>query len=123
SVQDGSIVVLGGLWQDTYEGNQDKVPGLASIPFLGNLFKSEARSRKKSNLMVFLRPVVIRDAAATDAFSNDRYQQMRDAQQQAQPEPSVVVPVNDAPVLPAPPSNASNFKSPFAPETTAPKQP
>ena len=65
--------------------------------------------------------VVIRDAVGTDAFSNDRYQQMRDAQQQAQPEPSVVLPVNEAPVLPPPPNNASNFKSPFAPSGVTPQ--
>ncbi len=102
-VADGSIVVLGGLLQDEYSGNQEKVPGLASIPLLGNLFKSEARSRKKSNLMVFLRPVVVRDAISTENFSTDRYEQMRGAQQQAQPEASSLVPINEAPVLPAAP--------------------
>ncbi|OYT91155.1 MAG: type II secretion system protein GspD [Burkholderiales bacterium PBB3] len=122
-VADGSIVVLGGLLQDTYEGNQDAVPGLSSIPFLGNLFKSEARNRKKTNLMVFLRPVVVRDGMSTDSLSNDRYQQMRDAQQQAQPTPSVLVPINEAPVLPPAPPNATQFKSPFAPEATPLKQP
>ena len=102
-VADGSIVVLGGLLQDEYSGNEEKVPGLASIPLLGNLFKSEARSRKKSNLMVFLRPVVVRDAISTEAFSTDRYEMMRGAQQQAQPLPSVMVPINEAPVLPLAP--------------------
>jgi len=105
-VADGSIVVLGGLLQDEYSGNEEKVPGLASIPLLGNLFKSEARSRKKSNLMVFLRPVVVRDAISTEAFSTDRYEMMRGAQQQAQPAPSVMVPINEAPVLPPAPAVA-----------------
>ena len=101
-VGDGAIVVLGGLLSDEYAGNQEKVPGLADIPFFGGLFKAEARSRKKTNLMVFLRPVVLRDAAAADAFSLDRYDMMRASQQQAQPETSIVVPINEAPVLPAP---------------------
>ena len=122
-VQDGSIVVLGGLLTDGYSGNASQVPFLGDIPLLGNLFKGEARSRKKSNLMVFLRPVVVRDSGSTDSLSNDRYQQMRDAQQRAQPTPSQMLPVNEAPVLPAPPSNASNFKSPFGSEPSAPKQP
>lgn len=100
-VDDGAIVVLGGLLQDEYAGNQDKVPGLADIPFFGNLFKSETRARKKTNLMVFLRPVVIRDAAASDALSMGRYDQMRAAQAGAQPAPSEVIPVNEAPVLPS----------------------
>ncbi len=100
-VGDGSIVVLGGLLQDEYSGNQEKVPGLGDIPLFGNLFKGETRSRKKTNLMVFLRPVVVRDAAASDALSMDRYELMRATQQRAQPENSSVVPINEAPVLPA----------------------
>ena len=99
-VGDGEIIVLGGLLSDEYSGNQEKVPGLGDIPLIGNLFKSEARSRKKTNLMVFLRPVVVRDAASTAAYSADRYDQMRGAQQQAQPEASAMVPINEAPILP-----------------------
>ena len=122
-VADGSIVVLGGLLQDTYEGNQDAVPVLSSIPFLGNLFKSEARNRKKTNLMVFLRPVVVRDGMSTESLSNDRYQQMRDAQQQTQPMPSALVPINEAPVLPPAPVNATQFKTPFTPLVIPSQQP
>lgn len=103
-VEDGAVVVLGGLLQDEYAGNQEKVPGLADVPFFGNLFKSESRSRKKTNLMVFLRPVVVRDATATQALSNERYEQMRSTQQNAQPEPSSTMPVNEAPVLPGLPA-------------------
>ena len=110
-VADGSIVVLGGLLQDEYSGNQEKVPGLANIPLFGNLFKSEARSRKKSNLMVFLRPVVVRDAISTENFSTDRYEQMRGAQQEAQPAPSAMVPINEAPVLPPAPT-ATKYATP-----------
>ena len=100
-VADGSIVVLGGLLQDEYAGNQEKVPGLGDVPLFGNLFKSETRSRKKTNLMVFLRPVVVRDAGSTEAFSLDRYELMRGLQQNAQPVSSLAVPVNAAPMLPA----------------------
>ncbi len=102
-VEDGAIVVLGGLLQDEYAGNQDKVPGLGDVPFFGNLFKSESRSRKKTNLMVFLRPVVVRDAAAVDSLSLDRYESMRSGQNQAQPRPNALVQIDAAPVLPAPP--------------------
>jgi general secretion pathway protein D len=112
-VGDGSIVVLGGLLSDEYSGNQEKVPGLGDIPLFGNLFKAEARSRKKTNLMVFLRPVVVRDAAASDALSMDRYELMRSTQQRAQPQNSSVVPINEAPVLPA-------AVPPVAPTKTAP---
>ena len=99
-VDDGSIVVLGGLLQDEYSGNQEKVPGLGDVPLFGNLFKGETRSRKKTNLMVFLRPVVVRDAQQSDSLSLDRYDLMRLKQELAQPLPSKVVPVNEAPVLP-----------------------
>ncbi|MEO5607804.1 MAG: type II secretion system protein GspD, partial [Polaromonas sp.] len=100
-VEDGSIIVLGGLLQDEYAGNNEKVPGLGDVPVFGNLFKSESRSRKKTNLMVFLRPVVVRDGAATDVLSMDRYDLMRTQQQQTQPVNSALVPVNESPVLPA----------------------
>src|SRR6185369_14178851 len=101
-VDDGAIVVLGGLLQDDYGGNQQKVPGLGDIPIFGNLFKSETRSRNKTNLMVFLRPVVVRDSAQTDALSLDRYELMRGKEQAAQPPSSLVVPVNAGPVMPVP---------------------
>ncbi|TXT41424.1 MAG: proteinral secretion pathway protein D [Comamonadaceae bacterium] len=102
-VEDGAIVVLGGLLQDEYAGNQEKVPGLGDVPFFGSLFKSESRSRKKTNLMVFLRPVVVRDASSTDKLSMDRYDLMRSGMQNAQPAASTMIPVNEAPVLPAAP--------------------
>ena len=99
-VDDGSIVVLGGLLQDEYTGNGAKVPGVSEIPFFGNLFKNDARSRKKTNLMVFLRPVVVRDSAATERLSLDRYDQMRAGMKEAQPVPDAKVPVEGAATLP-----------------------
>ncbi|TNF57994.1 MAG: type II secretion system protein GspD [Burkholderiales bacterium] len=99
-VNDGEIVVLGGLLQDEYAGNEDKVPGLGDIPVLGNLFRSESRSRRKTNLMVFLRPVVLRDNRESHSLSLDRYDLMRAAQQDAQPAPSSVLRINEAPVIP-----------------------
>jgi general secretion pathway protein D len=108
-VEDGAIVVLGGLLQDEYSGNEEKVPGLGDVPLFGNLFKSEARTRKKTNLMVFLRPVVVRDAQATGQLSLDRYDVMRAGLQAAQPVPSSLVPINEAPLLPpAPVKPAAN---------------
>jgi len=109
-VEDGSIIVLGGLLQDEYAGNQDKIPGLGDIPLFGNLFKNESRSRKKTNLMVFLRPVVLRDAGATERWAVDRYESMRSGQQQAQPEPSIVVPVNESAVMPALPAPSAKTR-------------
>ncbi len=117
-VEDGSIVVLGGLLQDEYSGNQDKVPGVSEVPLFGNLFKSESRSRKKTNLMVFLRPVVVRDARDAERLSLDRYEQMRSGQANAQPTPSVLVPVNESAQLPAVAPHASHAAP--APGPTSP---
>jgi general secretion pathway protein D len=119
-VDDGAIVVLGGLLQDEYSGSQEKVPGLGDVSFFGNLFKSETRSRKKTNLMVFLRPVVVRDAAASDRLSMDRYDLMRSGLKEAQPLPNQVLPINEAAVLP-PLTPASKAVPKAAPE--APKAP
>lgn len=122
-VDDGSIVVLGGLLQDQYGGNQEKVPGVGDIPFFGNLFKSEARSRRKTNLMVFLRPVVVRDNQSAETLSMDRYDLMRVGQQQAQPQESSLVRVNEAPVLPEQPLRrptpaAATMPAPLLPPST-----
>ncbi len=104
-VDDGSIVVLGGLLQDKYSGNEGKVPGLGDVPLFGNLFKNDSRTRNKTNLMVFLRPVVVRDAQASDRLSMDRYDLMRSGLKDAQPAPSLLVPINESPVLPALPGS------------------
>ena len=118
-VDDGSIVVLGGLLQDEYAGNQDKVPGLGDVPVIGGLFRSETRSRKKTNLMVFLRPVVLRDSRDTTSLALDRYDLMRATQQQAQPTPSRAVPINESGVLP-PMAPAAPKAAPAAPAAPAP---
>jgi general secretion pathway protein D len=118
-VDDGSIVVLGGLLQDEYSGNQEKVPGLGDVPLFGNLFKSETRSRKKTNLMVFLRPVVVRDSRDSERLSLDRYDLMMSGLKDNQPKPSSLVPVNESPALPAPPP-AKSSSGPTPPPNTAP---
>ena len=98
-VEDGSIIVLGGLLQDQYTGSVQKVPWLGDIPGIGALFRSDTRTRKKTNLMVFLRPVVVRDANATQQLSLDRYDMMRGIQQSSQPERSSTVPINESPIM------------------------
>ncbi len=100
-IEDGSILVLGGLLQDDYSLAEDKVPLLGDLPGVGNLFRSQNRTRSKSNLMVFLRPVVVRDAAASDALMLDRYDAIRANQEIVQPAPSSVLgSVDGAPVMP-----------------------
>ena len=100
-VEDGGIIVLGGLLEDSYQQGQDKVPLLGDLPVVGNLFRSESRSRNKTNLMVFLRPVVVRDALTSDTLMQDRYDAIRALQVTAQPVPSALLSsVNGAPLLP-----------------------
>ena len=100
-VEDGAIIVLGGLIADEYGQTQERVPLLGDIPLIGNLFRNTARSRKKTNLMVFLRPTVLRDASSTNQFSQDRYEAIRGVQQDNQPDPNVLMRnVSAAPVLP-----------------------
>lgn len=129
-VEDGAVVVLGGLLQDEYAGNQEKVPGLGDVPLFGNLFRSETRSRKKTNLMVFLRPVVMRDGRETSSLALDRYELMRSVQKDAQPRQSSVLGVNEAPVMPpqlpprAPsPDGMAPVRSLADPQTTPPVNP
>ncbi|MEO7337193.1 MAG: type II secretion system secretin GspD, partial [Caldimonas sp.] len=100
TVDDGQIIVLGGLIEDNYTLDRSKVPLLGDIPYLGALFRSENRTRKRTNLMVFLRPVVMRDQAASNKLSLDRYDYIRAQQLSAQPPQSSVLQINESPVLP-----------------------
>jgi general secretion pathway protein D len=81
-VDDGAIVALGGLLDQADRNTVEKVPGLGDVPLLGGLFRSTARSRQKTNLMVFIRPTVIRDAAEAGRATAPRYDYMRQAQLQ-----------------------------------------
>ncbi|WP_261803915.1 type II secretion system secretin GspD [Burkholderia territorii] len=69
----GEIIVLGGLMQDNYEVSNSKVPLLGDIPWIGQLFRSESKQRKKTNLMVFLRPVIISDRSTAQEVTANRY--------------------------------------------------
>lgn len=69
----GEIIVLGGLMQDNYQVSNSKVPLLGDIPWIGQLFRSEQKTRQKTNLMVFLRPVIISDRDTAQAVTSNRY--------------------------------------------------
>ncbi len=76
-VEDGNIVVLGGLIEDKTDNSRSQVPILGNIPIIGELFKYENRKRTKTNLLVFLRPYVVRDEATSSALAMDRYDYIR----------------------------------------------
>jgi general secretion pathway protein D len=99
-VDDGQIIVLGGLVQDQIDTVVEKVPVLGDIPLLGYLFRYETRKQAKTNLMVFLRPVVLRDGAAPGAITTERYRQMIEEQKRSRPPQSPVLPNPEPPVLP-----------------------
>lgn len=72
-VDDGEIIALGGLVQDSYTTGAEKVPLLGDIPILGHLFRYDSRQRSKTNLFIFLRPTILRDGASHQATTTDRY--------------------------------------------------
>lgn len=98
---DGQIIVLGGLISDDEGHNEEKVRGLGDIPIIGNLFKYQSRSRVKRNLMVFLRPVVVRSKEQNNSISMDRYELMRATGANSQPDDDSILLRNlGAPMLP-----------------------
>jgi general secretion pathway protein D len=76
-VDDGEIIVLGGLIEERVEDGQQKVPVLGDLPVLGGLFRYEGRKRTKTNLLVFLRPIVLRDSEASGSVTATRYDYIR----------------------------------------------
>jgi general secretion pathway protein D len=129
-IDDGQIMVLGGLLKDEFSGSAGKVPLLGDLPLIGGLFRSDNRARVKSNLMVFLRPVVIRTQQEASDLSLDRYDSIRAQQKDAQPERSRLMQINDAPVIPplrapagsapVPPALAPPAPAASAPTSTSP---
>ncbi|WP_294190547.1 type II secretion system secretin GspD [uncultured Sphingomonas sp.] len=97
TVDDGAIGVIGGLLSDEERRTIEKIPLLGDIPVLGNLFKSKAKSRSKTNLMIFIRPTVIRSAADNRRVTEQRYGYLRLQQGLQDPagEPSIDALVRD----------------------------
>lgn len=99
-VEDQEIVVLGGLIDDSLQETQSKVPLLGDIPLLGSLFRYNKASKIKRNLMVFIKPVIIRDDATISQITGEKYSYLR-AKQIAEKEEGVpLMPKDASPVLP-----------------------
>lgn len=99
-VDDGEIIVLGGLVQDSYSTGAEKVPLLGDIPLLGQLFRYDTRQRTKTNLFVFLRPMILRDGASYKAMTTDRYMYIVGQQRTLGKVGKPTSPDGDAPELP-----------------------
>ncbi|MBI5659217.1 MAG: type II secretion system secretin GspD [Nitrosomonadales bacterium] len=132
-VDEGQIIVLGGLIQDSVSNGEDKVPLLGDIPLLGNLFRHETRRHTKTNLMVFIRPYVLRAATDSHGLTQDRYEYLRGEQKNGQLPSRALLPDMAAPQLPElvlkrelslPPSPAAPAGSaPGGAPPTAPESP
>ncbi len=99
-VEDGTIVVLGGLIDDAIRESDQKVPVLGSIPVLGNLFRARRTELVKTNLMIFIRPKILRDTMETQIETNAKYNYLRDFQLGLQGEGVPLMPNAERPVIP-----------------------
>lgn len=100
-VEDGQILVLGGLIDDNLSESAQKVPGLGDIPVVGNLFRYRQTSKSKRNLMVFLHPTIMRDSAEGSLRTNDKYGYIRQQQFAARQRGVSLLPEAQTPLLPS----------------------
>ena len=97
-VDDGQMFVIGGLIGDDYADTSDGVPFLKDIPIIGQLFRYDTKARAKNNLMVFLRPYVIKDAHAADELTTNRFDFMQGKQDNFKQAP-MLLPKEDLPTM------------------------
>lgn len=125
TVDDGQIVALGGLLDDNERRTIEKIPLLGDIPALGQLFRSKAKSREKTNLMVFIRPTILRSAEDAKKLAERRYGYIRGQQLMLRPneEPSIDELVRDymGAEIPVPAGVATQEPAPAAPAGEGPK--
>jgi general secretion pathway protein D len=98
---DNDIVVLGGLVKDDIQDSQQGIPILSSIPLLGRLFRNDVVTVTKSNLLVFIRPTIIRDDADLDGATAEKYRYIRDQQQERRDRGLMFLDDGNLPVLPS----------------------
>jgi general secretion pathway protein D len=121
-VDSGRIVVLGGLIDETHKENEQKVPILGDLPVIGALFRSRQSELNKTNLMVFLRPVILRDAGRARDYTDEKYDYIRAQQMALQSKGVFLMPGEKAPMLPALGAD-TRLPPPFEPRPSAPTRP
>jgi general secretion pathway protein D len=99
-VEDGGTLVLGGLIQDDVNETQQRVPILGSLPLLGQLFRVDSTTKKKTNLMVFIKPTILRDDTQAAFETNAKYNYVRNMQLEQNPDKVRLMPGQTKPVLP-----------------------
>ncbi len=118
-VADNATLVLGGLISSDNKDSISKVPALGDIPVLGNLFRYRSNSRSKRDLMIFLHPKILRDAATEQSVSSEKYNYIRTEQLQMRQTRELMSPTKDLPVLPemhdflADPAGSQNTTQPL----------
>ncbi len=121
-IQDGGIVVLGGLISDIVTESEDRVPGLASIPLIGALFRSRSGSHQKKELLVFIQPRILRDQADIESTSRTKYNHVRQQEQTLHRGKIWLLPGEKQPQIPqlAPPPPQEDESAPPPASPTAP---
>ena len=99
-VKNDSLLVLGGLISDNVKDNVQKVPALGDIPLIGNLFRYRSNDHQKQDLMVFLHPKILRDAATEASVSEEKYNYLRTEQLQMRENRETITPRGEQPMLP-----------------------
>ncbi len=119
-IEDGGIVVLGGLISENYTRQESRVPFLGRIPLIGAAFKSRSGQNNRTNLMVFIRPKILRTGQQTAIETNAKYNYIREEQRKVgKPELLPILPGVDKPLLPElPESQRKNAETP--PDTPPP---
>jgi general secretion pathway protein D len=120
-IEDGGIIVIGGLISNEYDHSETRVPLLGSIPIIGELFKDHSATLTKKNLMIFIRPQIIHDGTDMSIETNSKYNFIREEQRQVGAgEAALSVPLLPgvkSPVLPAIPPPPPKGSTPTAPIT------
>lgn len=126
-VEDGGTLVLGGLIQDQITERQQRVPILGRIPLIGWLFRSDTTSKQKTNLMVFIKPTILRDNVQAAFETNAKYNYIRDEQLGIKPKRPRLMPLTERSTLPAleqaSPSAAPAGPAPASPQSASPEPP
>ena len=108
-VDDGQIIVIGGLIDEEVQETESKVPLLGDIPIIGALFRSSSTTTKKRNLMIFIKPTIIRDAATMERISASKYNYIRAVQLDKNAEGIGLMPFTDAPILDELPKKLNDY--------------
>jgi general secretion pathway protein D len=106
-VEDGGTLVLGGLIQDDLGEKQQRIPLLGSIPLIGHFFRVDSTTKKKTNLMVFIKPTILRDDSQASFETNAKYNYLRNLQLAKNPNSVQLMPSEKRPVLPTAPSQGA----------------